>query len=49
MATVTGVRARTRAATAAAACPYTRFTEECRIQMVARAATIIGAIICQVP
>lgn len=49
MATVIGVRARTRAATAAAGCPNTRFTQECGIQMVPRAATTIGTIICQVP
>ncbi len=49
IATVIGVRARTSAATAAAACPNTRFTDECRIQTVPSAAAIIGAIICQVP
>ncbi len=49
MATVIGVRARTRAATAAAACPNTRFTDECRIQIVPSADATIGAIICQVP
>lgn len=49
IATVIGVSARTSAASAAAACPNTRFTEACRIQMVPRAAATSGSIICQVP
>lgn len=49
IATVIGVSARTSAAIAAAACPNTRFTEVCRIQIVPRAAATSGSIICQVP
>ncbi len=49
MATVIGVRASTSAAIAAAPWPHTRFTEECRIQIVASAARSSGSIICQVP
>lgn len=49
MATVIGVSARTSAATAAGPCPQKRLTEECRIQIVPRAAATSGSIICQVP
>lgn len=49
MATVIGVSASTSAATVAATWPQIRFTDECRIQIVATPATICGAIICQVP